>query len=72
MKTRGYFTIEYIPEAGESAIPPAVIEFDEFTLSQNRPVKVVHSDRGEASALVPDPVTTTTICGTKAETEMPL
>ena len=64
MKTRSYFTIEYFPESGEPEIPTAVIEFDEFTFNQKRPVHHERDAAGNTIRLVPDPVTTTVITGT--------
>jgi len=66
MKTRAYFTIEYIPEGPDDPeIEPAVIEFDEFSIKQDRPIEVIRDSDGRALELIPDPVTTTVIKGTQ-------
>ena len=55
MKTRGYFTIEYIPEdSDDPEIEPAVIEFDEFTFQEHRDVRREDDAEGNFVRFVPD------------------
>ena len=66
MKTRAYFTIEYISEGPDDPeIEPAVIEFDTISIEQHRPVYSERDPDGNTIRLVPDPTTTTVIRGTR-------
>jgi hypothetical protein len=68
MKTRAFFTIEYIAETSdEPEIEPAVIEFDTFSIEQHRPVYSERDLDGHTIRLVPDPTTTTVIRGIQTE-----
>jgi hypothetical protein len=68
VKTRAYFTIEYVPEGPDDPeIEPAVIEFDDFSIEQSRPVHAEYDVSGQVTRLVPDPVTTTKIVGKEYE-----
>jgi hypothetical protein len=68
MKTRAYFTIEYIPEGPEDPeIEPAVIEFDEVSFSQERAVRREEDAAGNFVRFVPDATWHTVIRGTVVE-----